>query len=120
MAAITLKPCPICALAPNRFFVGRENIEVIACQKGCKPRVFGFVVHITSVQIEGLGWADLGDVWNTIRIEKDPEGQQHIVFDKHPARIKPQEVVGQFLAWSPQIAARKARELAIFAKATGA
>lgn len=120
MAEITLKPCPICMLAPDRFFVGRDHIEVIACRKGCKPRVFGFVVHITSVQIEGLGWADLGDVWNTIRIEIGSDEQRHIVFDRYPPGMKPQEIVGQFLAWSPQISARKARELAIFGKAKGA
>ena len=69
-----LAPCPVCGRAPDRFFVGQQRIDVIACPKGCKSHVFAFVVHITSEQVKEYGWNDLSDVWNTIRLETGDDG----------------------------------------------
>lgn len=110
-----LKPCPICGIEPDRFIVSDRRIEVIACRKGCKPHMFAFVVHITSEQIKGLGWTDLGDAWNTIHLWHDADGKRRVSFNAYPAGKEPVVPEGPFMKWSPAISAQKAAE----AKATG-
>ncbi len=73
MADIALVPCPVCGHAPDRFIVGKARIEVIACPNGCQSHRLAQVVHITSEQVKGRGWDDLGDAWNTIRLERDDD-----------------------------------------------
>lgn len=114
-----LVPCPICGRSPDRFFVGQERIEVIACQNGCKPNVFAFVVHITSRQVDGLGWDDLGDVWNTIRVVHDDAGNRGVRFDPYPPGKHPTEPEGQFMDWTPTISRQRIKERADWIKANG-
>lgn len=99
-----LVACPICRTPPDRFFVSKDCIEVIACPKGCKPGPFAFAVHITSKMAEGRGWDDLGDCWNTIRIVEE-DGRRFTRFDAYPSgkRQAQKEAPGPHLKWSPEI-----------------
>jgi hypothetical protein len=119
VSEIKLVPCPVCGKAPNRFFVGRQNIEVIACPKGCQPHIFSFVVHITSELVRGCGWTDLGDAWNTIRLEQGDDGNKRFVFDRYAPGCAPIEADGPHIKWSPAISTQMAAERAAIAKAAG-
>ncbi len=105
-----LKPCPFCQRAPTRFFVGR-GVEVIACPIGCQADWNTVVTHITSVMIEGQGWGDLGDAWNTIEVYQR-DGRTCVRFDQRPPGSPVVEYVGKFLEWSPAISRSHARERA--------
>jgi hypothetical protein len=105
-----LLPCPLCKTQPERFFVGGQRIEVIACVKGCRPNWNSFVVHIRSVDIEDE-WGDLGAAWNTIEVYHDETGMRRVRFDRYPKGYVKPEPDGPHLKWSPAISARRAAAL---------
>jgi hypothetical protein len=107
---VVLKPCPICGNPPDRFTAGERRIDVIACRRGCKPNWNHFIVHITSDQVEPLVWDDLGEAWNTIRLYTDESGVRRICFDRFKPHSIPFEIVGPYVAWSPDISQRRVAE----------
>lgn len=110
MNKVKLKPCPICGSPPDRFTVSECRIDVIACPRGCKPNWNHFVVHITSELVEPNVWGDLGEAWNTIQLYTDERGVRRIRFDRYPGYGPTFEIWGRYVAWSPEISKRMAKE----------
>ncbi|WP_157443333.1 hypothetical protein [Curvibacter lanceolatus] len=98
-----LKPCPICGQQPERFTVGKDSIEVIACHKGCKPNWNSIVIGIRSVDVAGHGWSDLADCWNTIELYQDEAGIRRVRFDSYAPGHGPQKIAGPFSPWDRDI-----------------
>ncbi|QYJ23400.1 hypothetical protein KYT87_09355 [Achromobacter sp. ES-001] len=115
----TLATCPVCGRAPDRFVVGQQRIDVIACPNGCKSHVFACVVHITSEQVKDYGWSDLSDVWNTIRLETGDDGLPRICFDRYPPGQEPIAPEGPYLPWSPAKSVEWKRHNAAITEARG-
>jgi hypothetical protein len=102
-----LKPCPACGRLPNRFFVGWDRIEVIACPKGCKSHPLGMIIHVTSKSLCNGGYADLAEVWNSMEITRDVDGKLRGHFWVVPPHMREVEQVGPFVPWSPEVSRQK-------------
>lgn len=119
MSVKALKPCPVCGSTPDRFTVGQERIEVIACPNGCMSHPLGFVIHVTSKHLIPSGYTDIADVWNSMEVTKTEDGKFVGGFYLCPKHMIPVDPSGPYNKWSPAISKRKKEEMKEFASEKG-